>query len=222
MISAHSSLGYTGEDAIEEYISMHIEPEPELLRRLYRETHIKMLNPRMASGHIQGRLLKSLVQMIRPTNILEIGTFTGYATLCMAEGLSNEGRVDTIEVDDEMESFIQKWFAASPYGDRIELHIGNALTIVPTLGKMFDLIFIDGEKREYPEYYQMAINHLNIGGYILADNTLWDGHVVDSEYENDQQTKAIKEFNRLVAEDERVTVSMVYIRDGLTIIRRNF
>ena len=222
MSSQEQIIGYTGENALEEYISAHIEPESNLLKSLYRETNIKLLNPRMASGHIQGRLLKSFVQMIKPKSVLELGTFTGYATLCMAEGLPEDGHIDTIEIDDELESFIKKWIAKSPYSNKISLHIGDALEIVPRLEKDFDLIFLDAEKREYPDYYKQLFKYLKVGGYIIADNTLWDGHVVDPEYSKDRQTKAIKEFNDIVAADTRVTaVSIVPIRDGLTIIRRN-
>lgn len=221
MSSQEELIGYTGENALEEYISAHIEPEGDLLKSLYRETNIKLLNPRMASGHIQGRLLKSFVQMIRPKNVLELGTFTGYATLCMAEGLPENGHIDTIEIDDELEGFIKKWIDKSPYKDKITLHIGDAVKVVPTLNKKFDLVFLDAEKREYPDYYKQLFDYVELGGYIIADNTLWDGHVVDPEYSKDKQTKAIKEFNDMVAADSRVSVSIVPIRDGLTIIRRN-
>lgn len=221
MSSQEELIGYTGENALEEYISAHIEPEGDLLKSLYRETNIKLLNPRMASGHIQGRLLKSFVQMIRPKNVLELGTFTGYATLCMAEGLPENGHIDTIEIDDELEGFIKKWIDKSPYKDKITLHIGDAVKVVPALNKKFDLVFLDAEKREYPDYYKQLFDYVELGGYIIADNTLWDGHVVDPEYSKDKQTKAIKEFNDMVAADSRVSVSIVPIRDGLTIIRRN-
>ena len=221
MSSQEELIGYTGENALEEYISTHIEPEGDLLKSLYRETNIKLLNPRMASGHIQGRLLKSFVQMIQPKNVLELGTFTGYATLCMAEGLPENGHIDTIEIDDELEGFIKKWIDKSPYKDKITLHIGDAVKVVPTLNKKFDLVFLDAEKREYPDYYKQLFDYVELGGYIIADNTLWDGHVVDPEYSKDKQTKAIKEFNDMVAADSRVSVSIVPIRDGLTIIRRN-
>lgn len=221
MSSQEQTIGYTGENAIEEYISAHIEPEGDLLASLYRETNIKLLNPRMASGHIQGRLLKSFVQMIKPESVLEIGTFTGYATLCMAEGLPENGHIDTIEIDDELEGFISKWIGKSQYKEKISLYIGDALKIVPALGKRFDLIFLDAEKREYPEYYKQLFNYVELGGFIIADNTLWDGHVADPAYNRDSQTKAIREFNDMVAADKRVTVSIVPVRDGLTIIRRN-
>lgn len=220
MATPGQGIGYTGEDMLEEYISAHIEPESALLRNLYRETNLRLLNPRMASGHIQGRLLKMLVTMIRPQRILEIGTFTGYATLCMAEGLPEGGIVHTVEIDDELEEFILAGFEKSPYRDHIHLHIGDALKVVPQLGLEFDMIFLDAEKREYPEYYTRLLEYLRPGGYLIADNTLWDGHVADSDYDTDPQTAAIKRFNDMVAADNRVEVAMVPIRDGLTIVRK--
>ena len=220
MATSGQGIGYTGENLLEEYISAHIGPESGLLRNLYRETNLRLLNPRMASGHIQGRLLKMMVSMIKPQLILEIGTFTGYATLCMAEGLPEGGIIHTVEIDDELEDFIRKGFEKSPYSDRIRLHIGDALKVVPGLGLMFDMIFLDGEKREYPDYYTALLNYLRPGGYMIADNTLWDGHVVDKDYDSDPQTAAVKRFNDMVAADNRVEVSMVPIRDGLTIVRK--
>ena len=220
MATSGQGIGYTGEDLLEEYISAHIEPENALLRDIYRETNLRLLNPRMASGHIQGRLLRMLVTMIRPQHVLEVGTFTGYATLCMAEGLPENGVIDTVEIDDELEDFILKGFDRSPYRDRIRLHIGDALKVVPGLGLEFDMIFLDGEKREYPEYYESLLQYLRPGGYMIADNTLWDGHVVDKEYDYDPQTIAVRKFNDTVRADERVEVAMIPIRDGLTIIRK--
>jgi predicted O-methyltransferase YrrM len=220
MATSGQGIGYTGEELLEEYISAHIAPESTLLRDLYRETNLRLLNPRMASGHIQGRLLKMLVTMIRPQTVLEVGTFTGYATLCLAEGLPQGGVVHTVEIDDELEDFIRKGFEKSPYSDRIELHIGDALKVVPQLGLKFDLIFLDAEKREYPDYYNALLEYLKPGGYMIADNTLWDGHVVDKEYDSDPQTVAVRKFNDMVATDDRVEVAMIPIRDGLTIVRK--
>ena len=220
MATSGQGIGYTGEDLLEEYISAHIGPESALLRDLYRETNLRLLNPRMASGHIQGRLLKMLVTMIRPKLILEIGTFTGYATLCMAEGLPDGSMIHTVEIDDELEDFIRKGFERSSFSDRIRLHIGDALKVVPKLGLMFDMIFLDGEKREYPDYFTVLLDYLKPGGYMIADNTLWDGHVVDSNYESDPQTAAVKRFNDMAAADDRVEVAMIPIRDGLSIIRK--
>ena len=220
MSTSGQGIGYTGEDRIEEYISAHIQPESSLLKRIYRETNLKMLNPRMASGHIQGRLISMFVSMIRPQMVLEVGTFTGYATLCIAESLPEGGRVHTIEIDDELEDFIRKGFDDSPFSDRIILHIGDALETVPGMGLMFDMIFLDAEKREYPDYYNVLMDYLKPGGYMLADNTLWDGHVVDSNYDSDPQTVAVKRFNDMAAADGRVEVAMIPVRDGLTIIRK--
>jgi len=219
-MSDRQVVGYTGEESLEEYISAHIEPESTLLYNLYRETNLCLLNPRMASGHIQGRLLKMLVGMIRPHTVLEIGTFTGYATLCMAEGLPEDGVIHTIEIDDELESFIKRWIRKSKFIDKIKLHIGDSLEIVPALNLKFDLIFLDGDKRQYVDYYERFFEFLNPGGYIIADNTLWDGHVADPDYNKDEQTIGIKAFNDRVCNDKRVEVSMIPLRDGLSIIRK--
>lgn len=218
-MSNGQGIGYTGEDALEEYIQAHIDSEGEVLYDLYRQTNLRLLNPRMASGHIQGRLLKMLVGMIRPMRVLEIGTFTGYATICMAQGLPEGAMIDTVEVDDELENFILGWLDKAGCSDRVKLHIGNALELVPRLGVKFDMVFMDGEKRQYPQYYEMLLDWVKPGGYILADNTLWDGHVVDSAYDRDPQTIAIRRFNDMVHADPRVEVSMIPVRDGITIIR---
>ena len=204
---------------LNEYIEAHSSPEGEYLYRLYRATNVEILNPHMASGHIQGRLLKLLVKMIRPKNILEIGTYTGYSAICMAEGLDSDGRLYTFEIDDELEDFTRKWIEGSPVGDKIIFTIGSALEIVPTLGTKFDLVFIDGNKREYIEYYEMAMKHLNDGGWILADNTLWDGHVIDPTYK-DSQTNGVRAFNEYIRNDKRVEEVILPLRDGLTIIRK--
>ncbi|MBQ9385779.1 MAG: O-methyltransferase [Bacteroidaceae bacterium] len=220
MSTSGQGIGYTGEEKLEEYISAHIGPQGKLLESIYRQTNLRLLNPRMASGHIQGRLLRMLVTMIRPRTVLEVGTFTGYATLCMAEGLPEEGVIHTVEIDDELEDFIKEGFERSPLRDRIRLHIGDALKIVPQLGLTYDLIFLDGEKTQYPQYYTSLKEWLRPGGYMIADNTLWDGHVIDSSYDRDPQTAAVKRFNDMVAADTGVEVAMVPIRDGLTIIRK--
>ena len=205
---------------IEEYIASHIDAEPELLHRLYRATHLHLLYPRMASGHLQGRLLKMLVTMVRPKTVLEIGTYSGYSALCIAEGMPADGHLHTIEINDEQEDFTQSWFDQSPYADRIHLHIGNALDIIPQLGLSYDLVFIDADKRHYKDFYELVIEHVRPGGYILADNTLWDGHVADSEEKHDAQTLGIMAFNDFVAQDERVEKVILPLRDGLTIIRK--
>lgn len=206
---------------IEEYILSHIDPEPELLRRMTREAHVKLLRPRMISGNIQGRLLKVLTSMLMPENILEIGTFTGYSALCLAEGAPENSKIVTIEIDDEMESFIRKYFQESEYGHKIELKIGDALELMQAYeDNYFDLIFIDANKRDYCAYYDTAFDKLRKGGIILADNTLWNGKVVDKKFENDDQTKGVLEFNLHIKEDKRIEKVILPIRDGLTIIRK--
>lgn len=204
---------------LDQYIADHSSPEGEYLYRLFRATHVEILAPQMASGHIQGLLLKFLVKMIRPRRILEIGTFTGYSALCMAEGLDEGGKLYTFEVEDELEDFTRRWIDGSAYADKIEFIIGDALNIVPTMGEKFDLVFIDGNKREYIRYYEMAMEHLNEGGWILADNTLWDGHVIEEDRQ-DAQTNGVRAFNDLIRNDKRVEVVILPLRDGLTIIRK--
>ena len=210
----------TNDDQLEDYILSHIDSEPEELRRLDRETHLYHLRPRMCSGHLQGRLLKMLVRMIKPTNVLELGTFTGYSALCLAEGLlSPEARVHTIEIDDELEDFIRTHFDRSPLGKQITLHIGDACQIIEELNDIdFDLVFVDANKRHYVDYYNLVFDRVAPGGYIIADNTLWDGKVVDYGKHLDAQTAGILNFNDLVAADTRVEKVILPIRDGLTII----
>jgi caffeoyl-CoA O-methyltransferase len=205
---------------IDEYILQHIDPEPDYLYRLYRATNVELLHGRMASGHLQGRLLKMLVEMIRPRNILEVGTFAGYSAICMAEGLEDGGKVYTFEINDEQEDFTRRWISQSAVADRIEFIIGDAITLAPQLGITFDMAFIDGDKRTYTEAYEAALAVLRPGGFLLADNTLWDEHVVDTAYARDAQTKGIMKFNDYVANDTRVEKVIVPIRDGLTIIRK--
>ena len=205
---------------LEEYILDHSEPEPEYLYRLWRATNIRTIHGRMASGHLQGRLLKMLVQMIRPQTILEVGTFSGYSAISMAEGLPEGGRLYTFEINDEMEDFTRPWIEGSEVADKIEFIIGDALTEAPKLGIAFDLAFIDGDKRTYRECYEMVLSILKPGGFILADNTLWDGHVVDQAYDKDQQTRGIETFNDYLAQDDRVEQVILPLRDGLTLIRK--
>lgn len=208
-------------DLLDTYILQHIDKESDYLSSLYRDTHVKLLRPRMASGHLQGRLLKMLVCMIRPQNILEIGTFSGYSALCMAEGLPPGGRLYTFEINDEQEDFTRPWLEGSPYADRIRFYIGDALQLVPSLDIVFDLAFVDGDKRKYLNYYEMILPRLSPGGYIIADNTLWDGHVLEEHpHASDLQTIRIKEFNDRVAADSRVEKVILPLRDGLTIIRK--
>jgi len=210
----------TETERLDQYILEHIDPESDYLKKLYRQTHLKLLYPRMASGHLQGRLLKMFVKMIDPTYILEIGTYSGYSGLCLAEGLKPGGQLYTIEINDEQEDFTRPWFENSPYKDQIHFLIGNALDIVPTLDVTFDMAFVDGDKRLYKEYYEMVLQHLRPGGYMLADNTLWDGHVIEEPTPNDAQTKGIMAFNDYLAKDTRVEKVILPLRDGLTIIRK--
>ena len=209
-----------GSDALEDYILAHTEPEPDYLYRLWRATNIYTIHGRMASGHLQGRLLKMLVQMIRPERILEVGTFSGYSAISMAEGLSGDGHLYTFEINDEMEDFTRPWIEGSPVADRITFIIGDALTEAPKLGLMFDMAFIDGDKRTYRACYEMVMSLLKPGGFILADNTLWDGHVVDHAYDHDRQTQGIETFNDYIAVDARVEQVILPLRDGLTLIRK--
>ena len=210
----------THHEAIEAYILQHMDEESDYLKALYRQAHLKLINPRMTSGHLQGRLLKMLVQIARPKRVLEIGTFAGYSALCMAEGLGEGALLHTFEIDDELEDFTRPWIEGSPYGDKVCLHIGNALEEVPQLGESFDFVFMDGDKRQYMEYYEMILQHTSPGALILADNTLWDGHVVDKAYLGDRQTTAINEFNAFVAADKRVEKLILPLRDGLTMIKK--
>lgn len=206
---------------IDEYILNHIDPEGDYLYRLYRATNIHLLHGRMASGHLQGQVLKMLVQMIQPKYILEVGTFSGYSAICMAEGLEREdAKLYTFEINDEQEDFTRPWIEGSPVADRIEFIIGDAITEAPKLGITFDMAFIDGDKRTYIETYEAVMKMIRPGGFILADNTLWDGHVVDAAYQKDQQTKGINNFNDYIMSDDRVEKVMLPLRDGLTMIRK--
>ena len=207
-------------EEIEKYVLAHSAPEGDYLYRVYRATNIHTIHGRMASGHLQGRLLKMLVSMIRPKNILEVGTFSGYSAICMAEGLDEGGKVWTFEINDEMEDFTRPWIENSPVADKIDFRIGDANIEAPKLGVTFDLAFVDGDKRTYVETYEMVLRLLRPGGYIIADNTLWDGHVTDPAYDHDHQTQGIRQFNDHVAADNRVEQVIVPLRDGLTLIRK--
>jgi predicted O-methyltransferase YrrM len=214
--------------SLDDYILAHIDPEPEYLHRLWRATNLHLNYPRMASGHLQGRLLRMLVHMIRPQTVLEIGTFTGYSTLCMASALAPGAIIHTIEINDEQEDFTRPWLENSPWADRIRFHIGDALELITHNAldsSSFDLVFIDADKRHYVDYYRAVLPKVAPGGFILADNTLWDGHVVDDiglEATNgkDAQTLGIMAFNELVAKDSGVERVILPLRDGLTIIRK--
>lgn len=206
---------------IDEYILEHIDPENDYLKALYRATHVKLLRPRMASGHLQGRMLKMFAEMIRPKMVLEIGTYSGYSALCLAEGMPEGSMLHTFEINDEQEDFTRPWLENSPWANKITFHIGDALELVPQMGIQFDLAFVDGDKRRYTDYYHMVLEHLNPGGYIIADNTLWDGHVLETDtHYTDRQTLGIKAFNDLIAQDTRVEKVILPLRDGLTIIRK--
>ena len=205
---------------LEDYITRHIDAEPEHLHTLNRHAHLRLLYPRMCAGHLQGRLLKMLVRMINPTRVLELGTYCSYSTQCLAKGLlRDEAVVHTIEIDDEIQEFIRKHLATSPVKDRIVLHAGDALDILPTLNETFDLVLIDANKRDYCAYYDLVMPLVADGGFILADNTLWDGKVTDPDA-HDAQTQGILDFNERVAHDPRVEKVILPIRDGLTIIRK--
>lgn len=208
------------DETLDKYILEHIDPEDQYLKNLYRATNLKLLRPRMASGHLQGRMLKMFVRMIKPQNILEIGTYSGYSAICLAQGLEEQGHLYTFEINDEQEDFTRPWLENSAVADKITFTIGDALELVPGMGVTFDLAFIDGDKRKYIEYYEMAMQHLSKGGYIIADNTLWDGHVIETAKHNDLQTIGIQKFNDLIANDERIEKVILPLRDGLTIIRK--
>ena len=204
----------------EEYILAHSDVEPDYLALINRKTHLRMINPRMMSGHLQGRALTMFCNMIKPERILEIGTFTGYSALCMAETLGHTGIIHTIECDDELEGFIMENFDLSGLASRIKLHIGDAIEIIKKIDEVFDLVFIDGDKREYADYYDAVFPKVKNGGFILADNTLWDGKVLKQVSTNDTQTIEIMRFNEKIALDNRIEKVILPLRDGLTIIRK--
>ena len=204
-----------------DYIEQHSSPESDVLKRITRSTHLEVINPRMLSGHVQGRVLSMISQMIQPQRILELGTFTGYSALCLAEGLTDDGKLITIEHNDEMEPSIRRNLGLTPLGEKIELVIGDAIEVLRRLDEKFDLIFIDADKKQYCDYLDLVIPLLRPGGWILADNTLWDGHIIDPAYDKDKQTIALRAFNDKVVQDERLDKVILPLRDGLTIIRKN-
>ncbi len=210
----------TETEQIDDYILAHSEPEGDYLYRLWRATNVHTVHGRMASGHLQGRILKMFVQMIRPKNILEVGTFSGYSALCMAEGLGEGGKVYTFEINDEMEDFTRPWIERSPMADKIDFRIGDANVEAPKMGITFDMAFVDGDKRTYVETYENIFPLMASGSFIFADNTLWDGHVTDAAYDRDQQTLGIRSFNDHIAADPRVEQVILPLRDGLTLIRK--
>lgn len=203
---------------LEKYILGHIDCEPEYLKVLVRDTHLYTLKPRMMSGHLQGRMLKMFCEMMTAKYVLEIGTFTGYSALCMAEALPDGGELHTIEINDEMEEFLLDRFGNSVYSEKIHLHIGDALQIVPQFNLTFDVVFMDGNKRHYDKYFEAVFPKLKIGGLIIADNTLWDGHVLENS--KDAQTVGIQRFNDMILNDERVEKVIIPVRDGMTLIRK--
>lgn len=206
-------------EALEDYVAVHSENEPELLARLNRETHQKILQPRMLSGHFQGRFLSMMSKLTRPAAILEIGTYTGYAALCLAEGLADNGTLDTIDNNEELYDFQRKYFDESAWGKQIHQHLGNALEIIPTLNKKFDLVFIDADKENYINYFEMIVPMMNKGGLILSDNVLWSGKVLEEVKANDKSTKVLLEYNEILKNDPRVETVLLPIRDGLTMSR---
>jgi len=203
---------------LEEYVQDHSEQEPELLQQLARETHLKVLQPRMLSGAYQGRLLALLSKLVSPKHILEIGTYTGYSALCLAEGLHPQGHIDTIDVNEELTDLQRKYFNRSGFGSQIFQHLGNAADIVPTLSGIFDLVFMDADKEQYPLYFDLIVDRVRSGGLIIADNVLWSGKVVEKS--NDEATEALQIFNKKVVEDTRVEALVLPVRDGLTLLRK--
>lgn len=206
-------------EELETYIADHSQIEPELLAALNRETHQKILQPRMLSGHFQGRVLSMLSKLIRPSHILEIGTYTGYATLCLCEGLQKNGNVDTIDINEELESIQKKYFDLSPWKSQINQHIGDAIEIIPNLGKKYDLVFIDADKENYLNYFDLIVPMINQGGIILSDNVLWSGKVLETPNPKDVSTNILLEYNKKVNQDSRVETVLLPIRDGLTVTR---
>ena len=207
-------------DALDDYVVAHSEDEPALLQQLTRETYQKILQPIMLSGPYQGRILSMISKLVNPKSILEIGTFTGYATLCLAEGLQKDGEIHTIDVNEELVDFQRKYFDKSEYGSQIFQHLGSAIDIIPTLNKTFDLIFIDADKPNYVNYFHLIIDKLNTSGIILSDNVLWYGKVIEPLQPNDTSTKAILDYNNLLKNDKRIETVILPIRDGLTISRK--
>jgi len=207
---------------LEKYIQDHTEAESDLLHELNRQTHMKILRPRMLSGHVQGKFLRMLSFMIQPKYILEIGTYTGYSALCMAEGLQEDGELHTIDINDEIEEFTHSYLKKSVLKEKIHFHIGDARKIIPNLNIEFDLAFIDGDKRQYPEYFEMVLEKVRPGGFIMADNILWDGKVLENQDKTDDYTRGIQIFNKMVHDDERVENCILPIRDGIMFLRKKY
>lgn len=209
------------DEKLSKYAEKHTTPENELIKSLNRDTHANVLAPRMLSGHLQGRLLSLFSKMIQPKAILEIGTYTGYASLCLAEGLTNDGILHTIDINEELEARIQKYFNQSTYKNQIKLHIGNALEIIPAINQKFDLVFIDADKENYSKYYDLLIDQMPSGGIIMADNVLWSGKVINQEDINtDNDTRELDHFNAKVQSDPRVENILIPVRDGIMVARK--
>ncbi|GAA3772844.1 O-methyltransferase [Corallibacter vietnamensis] len=207
-------------DELDNYVVAHSENEPELLQQLTRETYQKILQPRMLSGHYQGRVLSIISKLINPKNILEIGTYTGYSALCLAEGMQHDGELHTIDINEELVDFQRRYFDKSDYGHQIHQHLGSALDIIPELDKTFDLVFIDADKPNYVNYFHVIIDKLNTGGVILSDNVLWSGKILDKVKKDDTSTQTLLNYNKLLKEDTRIETVLLPIRDGLTISRK--
>lgn len=207
-------------DNLDQYVCAHSENEPEILADLNRRTHVSVIQPRMLSGHYQGRVLSMLSHMIQPENVLEIGTYTGYSALCFAEGLKEKGRLTTIDVNEELEDFVAAYIEKAGMGDRITQLIGDAIDIIPTLDEQFDIVFIDADKKNYCNYYDLVFDKVKPGGYIIADNVLWSGKVLEDYDSLDRETKIIMDYNQKVHEDDRVQEVLFPIRDGLMIARK--
>lgn len=205
---------------LDDYVCNHTEKESDLLYSLNRKTHIEVLRSRMLSGHFQGRVLSMLSKMIQPERILEIGTYTGYSALCFAEGLKKDGEITTIDINEELEDIVKEHVEKSPYKDQVKLVIGNALEIIPTLDEKFDIVFIDADKENYIKYYDLVFDKVKVGGYIIADNVLWSGKVLEEIAENDKDTPIILAYNKKIHEDDRVENVLLPIRDGILIARK--
>jgi predicted O-methyltransferase YrrM len=208
-------------DNLDQYVCAHSENEPEILADLNRRTHVSVIQPRMLSGHYQGRVLSMLSHMIQPEKVLEIGTYTGYSALCLAEGLKEKGHLTTIDVNEELEDFVASYIEKAGMGDRITQLIGDAIDIIPTLDEQFDIVFIDADKKNYCNYYDLVFDKVKSGGYIIADNVLWSGKVLEDYDTLDRETKILMDYNRKIHEDERVQEVLLPIRDGIMIARKN-
>jgi caffeoyl-CoA O-methyltransferase len=208
------------DEKIENYALLHSQPESDILKKLNRETHAKVMMPRMLSGHMQGNVLSMLSKMLQPKQILEIGTYTGYSGICLAQGLQENGKLHTIDINDELEAMVRSFFEEAGLSDKVNYYLGNALSIIPTINETFDLVFIDADKKNYAAYYDLVFDKVRSGGYIIADNVLWSGKVLDDESKMDVDTKAIHDYNKKIHNDSRVEHMLLPVRDGLMIARK--